>query len=119
MKVFHHTSIARSSPDNIVEFDETLNDYIWVRVYWHLITRDIDLAVEGGSRRYATLHSTELPYPNIAAGKFIPFDNVSDRDLLRWIHEAEGNAGIFDKQRINLAGFIRKYNLHDEWRGNI
>lgn len=119
MKIFHHTSISRASPDNIVEFDETLNDYIWVRVYWWLITRDIDLAIEGGSRKHATLHSTALPYPNIAAGKFIPFDNVSDRDLLRWIHETEGNAGILDKQRINLAGFIRKYNLHDEWRGNI
>lgn len=119
MKVFHHTFISRVNPNNTVEFDETLNDYIWMRIHWWMVTRDIDLSIEGGSRKHAILHHTDLPYPNIAAGKFIPFDNVGDRDLLRWIHETEGYNNIFQKQRQNLAGFIKKYDLHDQWRGKI
>jgi hypothetical protein len=119
MKIFHHTALCRASDQNVVEFDETLNDYIWVRINWFLVTRDIDMANEGGTRKFVTLYSTLLPYPNIAAGKFIPFDNVGDRDLLRWIHETEGSRSIIDKQRRNLAGFIREYNLFDEWKGNI
>lgn len=117
MKIIHQTSLSRANPDNVVEFDEQLNDHIWMRIYWWMITRDIDLAVENGSRIYATIHHTDLPYPSIA--NFISFDNVSDRDLLRWIHETEGKNSILEKQRQNLVGFLREYNAIDEWKGTI
>ena len=119
MKIMHVTHLETNCLFNVVEYDEALNDDIWVRIYWWLITRDIDLVVDEGRRVYATLHSTELPYPNVAAGNFIPFDEVTDRDMLRWIHEAEGKKNIIQKQRDNLAGFIKKYNLHDQWKGTI
>ena len=117
MKIFHHTSIARASPDNKVEFDETLNDYVWQGIWWHLITRDGDMNTEGGSRKYVSLHYTELPYPFIP--DYIPHDNVGDRDILRWIHKTEGVHNIHRKQQDNLVGFLRKYNLLDQWKGNI
>lgn len=115
----HTTLMAVESEFNVIEYDETLNDYIWVRIYWWLFTRDIDLVNDNGSRELATLHYTDLPYPNIAAGNFIPFEEVNERDILRWVHEAEGTKEILRKQQDNLVLFLRKYGLEDQWRGNI
>lgn len=115
MKIYHHTSLARAHPDNQTEWDDTLNDYVWKGIWWYMVTRDIDMSVDGGDRQFPTLYYTEfLPHD---PDNFIPFDSVSDRDLLRWVHEAEGVHSIYDKQRANLVGMIRKYGY--VWNENI
>ena len=73
MKLYHHTSIGRAHPYNIIQFEEELNDYVWQRIYWHLVTRDIDMSVDGGGRIFVTLHYTDLPFPSVT--KFIPLVN--------------------------------------------
>lgn len=108
MKLYHHTSLGRSHPLNILEWNSEYNDYVWTRIYWLLVSRDIDLNNENGDRKIANWWYTDFPDPD--PNNFIPSDNVTDRDLLRWIHETEGRDSICEKQTLGATELIGKYN---------
>lgn len=97
MILYHHTRIIINHPDNIIEFDSEFNDKVWKRIHWDLVTMDIsDPNIEAPS--VAVPYYTDLP-PTIDPAEFIPFDQVDERVLLRWIDETEGAKVMQLRQR--------------------
>jgi|SRR5210317_1131952 len=115
MKLYHHTNIGRTHPLNITEWNEELGDHVWKRIYWLLITRDIDMNVDGGDRFVFETYYTDFPDPD--PNNFIPFVEVGDRDILRWIRETESTSSMVDKERTGLVNLINKYGYI--WNENI
>jgi|SRR5210317_2201895 len=115
MILMHQTVIRPKDFDwNIVEFDETFNDKVFKRIYWFLVTRDIDpqwFDQNPGSRlnrAFPELWYTDLPAPT--AETFIPYEEVSTRDMLRWIRENENEQKLEQAEFQGLVGLCKKYD---------
>lgn len=114
MVLYHHTRIMMNHPDNIVEFDPEFNDKVWKRICWDLVTMDISNPdVEPPSVAHS--YYTDLP-PTIDPAEFIPFDQVDERDLLRWIDEAEGPRVMRQRQ---MDGWGLLTTTFRELRGQV
>lgn len=104
LQLFHHTAISLSRSE--FRYDEILKDKVYTKIRYGLVTHEISLRF-GTDPRIKTEHVLVLPPPV----NFIPFKDVDERVVLKWIHDLVPELPSLQKHNTRLLRI--KYEIHD------